>query len=89
MKKIMSKTESEITPIINRLEAMVKDQSGQEVQARNFDLYGLNLARVSFDRRTNIFTIKEFRDNHVFKFDNIDLVAIDIYEILRDLKLTF
>ncbi|OIK81662.1 hypothetical protein ATW73_03240 [Oenococcus oeni] len=55
----MSKTESEITPIINRLEAMVKDQSGQEVQVRNFDLYGLNLARVSFDRRTNIFTIKE------------------------------
>nr|WP_257610526.1 YkuJ family protein [Oenococcus oeni] len=44
---------------------------------------------MSFDRRTNIFTIKEFRDNHVFKFDNIDLVAIDIYEILRDLKLTF
>ncbi|WP_143788164.1 DUF1797 family protein, partial [Oenococcus oeni] len=43
----MSKTESEITPIINRLEAMVKDQSGQEVQVRNFDLYGLNLARVS------------------------------------------
>ncbi|WP_143796766.1 DUF1797 family protein, partial [Oenococcus oeni] len=55
----MSKTESEITPIINRLEAMVKDQSRQEVQVRNFDLYGLNLARVSFDRRTNIFTIKE------------------------------
>ncbi|MDN6968678.1 YkuJ family protein [Liquorilactobacillus sicerae] len=85
----MSKTESEITPIISRLEAMVKDQSGQEVQVRNFDLYGLNLARVSFDHRTDIFTIKEFRDNHVFKFDNIDLVAIDIYEILRDLKLTF
>ncbi|MFT8325187.1 YkuJ family protein [Oenococcus sicerae] len=88
MKKIMSTTESEITPIIDRLEAMVMDDS-DSIQVRNFDLYGLNLASVSFDHETGIFTIQAFRDNQVFKFDNIDLVAIDIYEILRDLKLTF
>ncbi|EHN59187.1 YkuJ family protein [Oenococcus kitaharae] len=84
----MSKTESEILPIISRLEAMVKDES-KRIQVRNFDLYGLNLARVTFDHETRIFTLKEFRGNQLFEFDNIDLAAIDIYETLRDLKLTF
>ncbi|WP_439425887.1 YkuJ family protein [Oenococcus alcoholitolerans] len=84
----MTKSNSEIEPILNRLNAMVKDNT-KEIQVRNFDMYGINLVRVSFDHTKQIFTVKEFRQQQIFEFDNIDLAAIDIYEIMHEMKLTF
>ncbi len=89
MKKIVSKNNSEIEPIIKRLDAMEKDQSISRFKIRNFELYGINLVKATFDSEKQIYLLKELRNGHIYEFDNIDLASIEIYEVLHDLKLTF
>jgi uncharacterized protein YkuJ len=84
----MMTKESDLVAIVNRLSAMRKDGSA-EVQVRQFDAFGVNVATVLFDQPSQTFALTIGRDNRRFAFDDINLVAIDIYEAMQDFKETF
>lgn len=72
---------SVLVGIIQRLEAMV-NTSESELQVRRFELDGVEKCQVKFDPTENMFTLIESQTETEFKFDNLDLVAIEIYELL-------
>jgi uncharacterized protein YkuJ len=80
--------ESDLVSIVNRLEAMTKDQ-GRALQVRHFDAYGVNVATVLFDEPSRTFALTLGRDRRRFAFDDINLVAIDIYEAMQEFKESF
>lgn len=79
---------SDLNQILNRLRAMI-DSNDNQYQTRRFDAFGIEALRVEYDQVTRIWTIHEHREVRQFQFDDIDLVAIEIYDILHDFKLIF
>ncbi|BDR57283.1 DUF1797 family protein [Xylocopilactobacillus apis] len=71
---------SELEGIIKRLIAM-QDGSG-DIKSRHFEKDGKDLAKVTYDEDNKIFQVDEIVSGESYKFDNIDLVAIEIYDIL-------
>lgn len=71
---------SELAGIINRLVAM-QDGNG-EIKTRHFEKNGEDLAKVTYDEDKQLFQVDELQNNASYKFDNIDLVAIEIYDLL-------
>ncbi|MFD1431032.1 MULTISPECIES: YkuJ family protein [Lacticaseibacillus] len=74
---------SQLVAIIKRLEAM-QEASDDEVQTRRFEKEGVEKGLVSFDPSTQTYTLEEVESHQNFEFDNIDLVAMEIYDLLDD-----
>ncbi|MGX7091295.1 YkuJ family protein [Hutsoniella sourekii] len=66
--------------IINRLEAMTHAE--EEAEVRRFELEGVEKCQVTYFPKEESFEIKESATGQSYRFDDIDLVAIDIYELL-------
>ncbi|MGQ2285691.1 YkuJ family protein [Leuconostoc suionicum] len=79
---------SDLKQILNRLRAMM-DSTDNSVQTRRFDAFGIETLQVSYDQLTKIWTVQEHREIRQFQFDDIDLVAIEIYDVLHDFKLIY
>lgn len=73
---------SKLRTIISRLEAMIKDQTG-EMQVRRFEVDGVERALVTYDQEKNIFTVHDYSIDEELAFDNIDFVAMEIFELLQ------
>ncbi|UUX34195.1 YkuJ family protein [Fundicoccus culcitae] len=71
---------SVLTGIIQRLEAMTTTDN--EIEVRRFELNGVEKCQVSYDRSTEMFEMTDRETNGVYQFDDLDLVAIEIYELL-------
>ena len=65
------------------------DATDNQFQSRRFDVFGIEALRVEYDQLTKIWTVYEHRQIRHFQFDDIDLVAIEIYDVLHDFKLIF
>ena len=74
---------SQLAAIISRLDGMIKEQS-DEVQSRRFEKDGRELGVISYDKETDTFILEELTDKQKFEFDNIDLAAMEIYDLLND-----
>ena len=74
---------SQLTAIIRRLDAMIEDQDN-ETQVRRFEKNGEERCLITYDAKSETFELEERATNQVYKFDDIDLVAIEIYELLQD-----
>ncbi|WP_057746226.1 YkuJ family protein [Liquorilactobacillus capillatus] len=74
---------SQLVAIISRLDAMTENEN-DEVQTRHFEKNGKEMGIVSFDPTTKTFTLEEVSDKQKFEFDNIDLVAIEVYDLLNE-----
>lgn len=73
---------SQLSAIINRLEAMTTDDS--EVEVRRFEKEGEERCTVRYDRETDSFELEDYSvKDTTFQFDDIDLVAIEIYELIQ------
>ncbi|MBU7456077.1 MULTISPECIES: YkuJ family protein [Bacilli] len=79
---------SELNQIINRLRAMVDAKDGHN-QTRRFEAFGIEALQVEYNQDAKVWTIHEHRESRQFQFDDIDLVAIEIYDVLHDFKLIF
>ncbi|MDF7637361.1 DUF1797 family protein [Leuconostocaceae bacterium ESL0958] len=79
---------SQLLMIIQRLLAM-EAAGDQRFQVRRFDAYGIEVLKVTLDQENQVWTIAEHQHNQVYHFDDLDLVAIEIYELLRDVQETF
>ncbi|WDF82071.1 YkuJ family protein [Lacticaseibacillus pabuli] len=74
---------SQLVAIIKRLEAM-QDADSSEVQTRRFEKNGDERGLVTYDPKTETFELEELADHQTFQFDNIDLVAMEIFDLLDD-----
>lgn len=80
--------EPDLQHILERLRVMQTDYSAR-IQERNFDLFGVNVCRVTYDHQTMLFAINEQRIDGTFIFDEIDLAAIEVFNHLVDFQLVF
>lgn len=68
--------------IIKRLEAMI-EAADNEVQVRRFEREGVEKCIVSFDKSTETFELTESDTHQSYQFDNIDIVAMEIYDLIQ------
>lgn len=73
---------SSLRPIILRLEAMVEDKT-DDVQIRRFEVDGQERAIVTYDRARNVFILEDHLVEEEMEFDNIDFVAMEVYELIQ------
>lgn len=74
---------SDLRPIILRLEAMIEDKT-DEKQVRRFEVDGEERVQVTYDRARDIFILNDHSvDLDRQEFDNIDFVAMEIYELIQ------
>lgn len=83
---------SQLGTIIKYLEKMM-DNANTEVNTRRFEVdhNGERVERCSVTyipnedaEQTGTFELKDTQTNEVYQFDDIDLIAMDIYELLQD-----
>jgi uncharacterized protein YkuJ len=72
---------SHLVAIIKRLEAMT-EATDSEVQVRRFEQDGTVKAEVSFDKANGTFTLTEAQTGQTYTFDDIDIVAMEIYDLI-------
>ena len=73
---------SQLVAIIKRLEAMI-EAADNEVQVRRFEREGVEKCIVSFDKSTETFELTESDTHQSYQFDNIDIVAMEIYDLIQ------
>lgn len=66
--------------IIQRLDAMTHTQN--EVEVRRFELDGVEKCQVAYVVESDSFEMTDSQSGATFQFDDIDLVAIEIFEML-------
>lgn len=74
---------SQLVAIIKRLEAMM-EATDNEVQVRRFEREGNEHCTVTYDKTNEMFELTETDTRQVYQFDDVDLVAMEIYELLQD-----
>ncbi|KRK48279.1 YkuJ family protein [Secundilactobacillus kimchicus] len=76
-------TKSKLMGILNRLIAMLEDESGVE-QNRRFEKDGNVACQVTLSQDKETWQLEEYQNNETFSFDDVDLVAIEVYDLLFD-----
>ncbi|MDO4431874.1 MAG: YkuJ family protein [Aerococcaceae bacterium] len=66
--------------IIQRLDAMTHTQNNVEV--RRFEVDGVEKCQITYVLDSDSFEMKDSTSGATFQFDDIDLVAIEIYDLL-------
>lgn len=73
---------SRLVAIVKRLEAMI-ETTETEVQTRRFELEGVEKCTVSYDAVAGTFDLVETDSKQTYQFDDMDMVAIEIFELLQ------
>ena len=71
---------SVLNGIIQRLEAMTQTES--DVEVRRFEIEGVEKCQVAYVKESDTFELTDHQSGSVFQYDDIDLVAIEIFEML-------
>ena len=74
---------SQLVEIISRLDAMIKT-GGTEHQSRRFEKNGEERGVVTYNPINDTFSLEEVATKQKFEFDNIDLTALEIFDLLDD-----
>ncbi|MFT8870355.1 DUF1797 family protein [Liquorilactobacillus nagelii] len=74
---------SKLAAIISRLDSMTTDVE-EEQASRRFEKNGQQVAIVTYDSATKTFNLAEIKSQQKFEFDDIDLVAMEIYDLFTD-----
>ena len=71
---------SVLNGIIQRLEAMTHTES--DVEVRRFEIEGVEKCQVAYVKESDTFELTDYQSGSVFQYDDIDLLAIEIFEML-------
>ena len=71
---------SVLNGIIQRLEAMTHTES--DVEVRRFEIEGVEKCQVAYVKESDAFELTDHQSGSVFQYNDIDLVAIEIFEML-------
>ena len=80
--------QSKLIPIIKRLQAMVMAEDTHDPR-REFTEYGVYVCEVIYRQLDNEFVLIRARKQERLVFDDLDLVAIEIFNCLYDFRETF
>lgn len=80
--------ESKLMIILGRLQAMIEDQSS-ELQTREFMQFGIPVCRVTYQQLNRQWIVERYEPDRILYFDDIDLVAIEIFDCLYDFHHSF
>ncbi len=78
---------SKLLGIIQRLNTLQEQSETGEQQERYFEVNGKRICQVKYSKHQDMFEIEVFTDDkkkNSFTFDNIDITAIEIYELLQE-----
>ncbi len=64
---------SKLVPIVNRLEAMIQDETGER-QVRRFEVNERERCLVTYDNARDMFELEDRTNGQVYEFDDIDFV---------------
>jgi uncharacterized protein YkuJ len=81
-------SEIDLVKIVKRIQSMTSDFSST-IQERRFNLFGLELVKVIFNHQTDLFQVISRNNSRSYSFDDYELVAIEVFEILNETDLTF
>lgn len=73
---------SQLVAIVQRLQTMAEQNT--DIEVRRFEKDGVEKAVVKFDSATESFELEDVEAQQTFQFDDIDYVAIEIFEMLQD-----
>ena len=73
---------SQLVAIVQRLQTMADQHS--DVEIRRFEKNGVEKCVVTFNHEADSFELEDLDAKQTFQFDDIDLVAIEIFELLQD-----
>ncbi|KRN18202.1 hypothetical protein FC75_GL000783 [Lacticaseibacillus camelliae DSM 22697 = JCM 13995] len=62
----------------------MQESEDGSVQSRRFEKDGVEKGEVTFDPATETYSLEEIATHQKFEFDDIDLAAIEIYDLLDD-----
>lgn len=72
---------SHLVAILRRLETM--REGSEEVELRRFEKDGVEQCVVQFYKESGNFELRDSQAQQTYQFDDIDLVAIEIFELLQ------
>lgn len=73
---------SKLVAILKRLDAMT-EVTDSEVQTRRFEKDGVEKCLVNYDPTNTTFELTQTGTQEVYQFDDIDFVAIEIFDLLE------
>lgn len=73
---------SKLRAILSRLEAMIEDKT-DDTQVRRFEVDGEERVLVTYYREKDVFTVLDYSIDEELEFDNIDYVAMEVYELIQ------
>ena len=71
---------SVLSGVLQRLEAMTHTEN--DVEVRRFEVEGVEKCQVTFNKESDTFELTDNETGSGFQYDDIDLVAIEIFEML-------
>jgi len=80
-------SQSQLMGIIQRLKTLQEQDDSGDVQSRFFEVNGRRVCQVKYFSANDTFELEVYdKDNKAQKypFDNIDMTAIEIYELLQE-----
>lgn len=80
---------SQLLGIIQRLKAMQDAKDTGEIQQRRFEVNGKTLCQVKFFPDTDTFELEEYDEDkkvNKYQFDDIDITAIEIFDLVQEEK---
>ena len=80
---------SQLASIIQRLEVMKNNVDAEEAPQRLFEVNGRVLCQVKYFSANTTFEVEEYDKNknvNRYQFDDIDIAAIEIFEIIQEEK---
>ena len=82
-------SQSQLLGIIQRLKTLQEQDDSGDVQSRFFEVNGRRLCQVKYFSANDTFELEvygEYNKVQKYPFDNIDMTAIEIYELLQEEK---
>lgn len=73
---------SVLSGIIQRLTSMMA--SGNDIEVRRFEVEGVEKCLVTYISESDSFEMTDRVSNDVYQFDDIDLVAMEIYDLIAN-----
>lgn len=77
---------SQLLGIIQRLKTMQEATDQSEAPQRRFEVNGKALCQVKYFLHTDTFELEVFGDDHKYQFDDLDITAIEIFDLVQEEK---
>lgn len=80
-------SQSQLLGIIQRLKTLQEQDDSGDVQSRFFEVNGRRICQINYFSANDTFELEVYDKNNKvqkYPFDNIDMTAIEIYELLQE-----